>query len=47
MRDAVRTHTLRILESIQPASGGFLEAAPLTSFVTMSLAGSRLGPTTR
>ena len=31
--------TLRVLESIQPESGGFLEATPLTSFVTMSLAG--------
>ncbi len=30
--------TLRKLESIQPESGGFLEATPLTSFVTMSLA---------
>ena len=29
--------TLRKLESIQPESGGFLEATPLTSFVTMSL----------
>jgi len=34
--------TLRILGEIQPASGGFLEATPLTSFVTMSLAGSGL-----
>jgi squalene-hopene/tetraprenyl-beta-curcumene cyclase len=34
--------TLRILEAIQPASGGFLEATPLTSFVTLSLAGSGL-----
>ena len=42
VRDAVRGRTLRILESIQPASGGFLEAAPLTSFVTMALAGSGL-----
>ena len=42
VRDAVRARTLRILESIQPASGGFLEAAPLTSFVTMALAGSGL-----
>ena len=42
LRDAARARTLRILESIQPASGGFLEAAPLTSFVTMSLAGSGL-----
>jgi len=30
--------TLRLLESIQPSSGGFLEAVPLTSFVVMSLA---------
>ena len=27
----------KLLISIQPASGGFLEAAPLTSFVTMAL----------
>lgn len=27
----------QLLASIQPASGGFLEAAPLTSFVTMAL----------
>ena len=31
--------TLRTLEAIQPTNGGFLEATPLTSFVTMSLAG--------
>lgn len=31
--------SLRVLERIQPSNGGFLEAAPLTSFVTMSLAG--------
>ncbi|HEY2250731.1 MAG TPA: squalene--hopene cyclase, partial [Planctomycetaceae bacterium] len=37
-RLAIR-RSLAILEKIQPASGGFLEAAPLTSFVTMSLAG--------
>jgi squalene-hopene/tetraprenyl-beta-curcumene cyclase len=30
--------SLRVLEAIQPSSGGFLEATPLTSFVTMSLA---------
>jgi squalene-hopene/tetraprenyl-beta-curcumene cyclase len=30
------------LTAIQPASGGFLEATPLTSFVTMSLASSGL-----
>lgn len=30
--------SLRVLQKIQPTSGGFLEAAPLTSFVTMGLA---------
>lgn len=30
--------TLRLLNQIQPANGGFLEAIPLTAFVTMSLA---------
>ena len=30
--------SLRVLEQIQPASGGYLEAIPLTSFVVMSLA---------
>ena len=49
LRGAARERTLRVLESIQPASGGFLEATPLTSFVTMSLAGSGLSdhPVTR
>lgn len=32
--------TLAILERMQPASGGFLEATPLTAFVVMSLAAS-------
>lgn len=32
--------TMRVLEEVQPAGGGFLEATPLTSFVTMSLAAS-------
>jgi squalene-hopene/tetraprenyl-beta-curcumene cyclase len=36
-RAAVRK-SLRVLQAIQPSSGGFLEAAPLTSFVTMGLA---------
>jgi len=31
--------SLRVLESIQPEHGGFLEATPLTSFVCMSLIG--------
>ena len=38
IRQASVKPTLRRLESIQPESGGFLEATPLTSFVTMSLA---------
>ncbi len=33
-----RKKSLQVLESIQPSSGGFLEATPLTSFVTLSLA---------
>lgn len=43
LRDAARMPTLRVLESIQPAGGGFLEATPLTAFVTMSLIGSGNG----
>jgi squalene-hopene/tetraprenyl-beta-curcumene cyclase len=31
--------SLRVLRAIQPTSGGYLEATPLTSFVTMGLAG--------
>ena len=38
VRSLARARTLRTLEAIQPASGGFLEATPLTSFVTMCLA---------
>jgi len=30
--------SLKVLQKMQPASGGFLEATPLTSFVVMSLA---------
>lgn len=33
-----KKRSLRVLESIQPSSGGYLEATPLTSFVVMSLA---------
>lgn len=32
--------SLRVLQRMQPASGGYLEAVPLTSFVVMSLAGT-------
>jgi squalene-hopene/tetraprenyl-beta-curcumene cyclase len=38
VRWLARGRSLRVLESIQPENGGFLEAAPLTSFVTMALA---------
>lgn len=37
VRRLARRRVLKILERIQPSNGGFLEAAPLTSFVTMSL----------
>ena len=42
IRNRAKNRTLNLLTSIQPTSGGFLEAAPLTSFVTMSLAGMGL-----
>jgi squalene-hopene/tetraprenyl-beta-curcumene cyclase len=38
IRRLAKTKSLRVLQAIQPTSGGFLEATPLTSFVTMSLA---------
>jgi squalene-hopene/tetraprenyl-beta-curcumene cyclase len=38
VRSLSRKRSLRVLEAIQPSSGGFLEATPLTSFVTMGLA---------
>ncbi|MBC8324557.1 MAG: squalene--hopene cyclase [Verrucomicrobia subdivision 3 bacterium] len=42
LRNVTRNKTLKVLERVQPTNGGFLEATPLTSFVTMSLAGSGL-----
>ncbi len=39
LRALTRERTLQVLEGIQPSGGGFLEAAPLTSFVSMSLIG--------
>ena len=42
LRHLAASPSLRVLERIQPTNGGFLEAAPLTSFVTMSLAGMGL-----
>ena len=41
-RKLVRPRTLRVLAEIQPSSGGFLEASPLTSFVCLSLIGAGL-----
>jgi squalene-hopene/tetraprenyl-beta-curcumene cyclase len=38
VRPLAAGRSLRVLEAIQPSSGGFLEAVPLTSFVTLSLA---------
>jgi squalene-hopene/tetraprenyl-beta-curcumene cyclase len=35
-----RQRSLTVLRKIQPSSGGFLEATPLTSFVTLALASS-------
>ncbi len=43
LRSLTRNATLRLLEQIQPASGGYLEATPLTSFVTMALADAGYG----
>jgi squalene-hopene/tetraprenyl-beta-curcumene cyclase len=40
IRRASEARTLAVLQSIQPENGGFLEATPLTSFVTMALASS-------
>ncbi|MEX2138149.1 MAG: prenyltransferase/squalene oxidase repeat-containing protein [Pirellulales bacterium] len=40
LRGATVNRTLRVLERMQPESGGYLEAIPLTSFVVMSLAGA-------
>jgi squalene-hopene/tetraprenyl-beta-curcumene cyclase len=38
LRAAAAGRTLRLLTTLQPGSGGFLEAIPLTGFVVMSLA---------
>ena len=42
LRNRAKRRSLDVLKRIQPSNGGFLEAAPLTSFVTMSLAGMGL-----
>jgi squalene-hopene/tetraprenyl-beta-curcumene cyclase len=39
-RQLVQSRTLRTLTRLQPSSGGFLEATPLTSFVTLGMVGA-------
>jgi squalene-hopene/tetraprenyl-beta-curcumene cyclase len=41
VRRLARGRSLKVLRRIQPTSGGYLEATPLTSFVTMALASIR------
>jgi len=40
LREMFIPKSLSVMEKIQPAHGGFLEAAPLTAFVTMCMAAS-------
>ena len=40
LRNRLIPHVLNILQRIQPESGGFLEAAPLTAFAAMCLTGA-------
>jgi squalene-hopene/tetraprenyl-beta-curcumene cyclase len=40
MRSALKSRTREVAQRMQPASGGFLEATPLTAFVVMSLLAS-------
>jgi squalene-hopene/tetraprenyl-beta-curcumene cyclase len=40
LRSTAAPRALRVLEHLQPEGGGFLEATPLTAFVTMSLVAS-------
>lgn len=41
LRQAAVSRSLRVLRKMQPASGGFLEAVPLTSFVALGLIEAR------
>lgn len=45
LRDRLIAPTLEVLSSMQPVSGGYLEATPLTAFVLMSLASAGRGDT--
>lgn len=49
IRELARPAALRVLSDIQPANGGFLEAIPLTSFVTLAMvaAGNTRHPVTQ
>jgi squalene-hopene/tetraprenyl-beta-curcumene cyclase len=40
IRESFIGKSLRIAEKLQPSNGGFLEAAPLTAFVTMCMSGA-------
>jgi squalene-hopene/tetraprenyl-beta-curcumene cyclase len=40
IRNSAAPRALRVLATLQPVNGGFLEAAPLTSFVAMALIGA-------
>ncbi|HEX4611832.1 MAG TPA: prenyltransferase/squalene oxidase repeat-containing protein [Urbifossiella sp.] len=44
-RRLARGPSLKVLRRIQPTGGGYLEAAPLTSFVTMALVGAGVSGT--
>jgi squalene-hopene/tetraprenyl-beta-curcumene cyclase len=43
IRSALRARTLQIARTMQPESGGYLEAVPLTAFVVMSLISAGTG----
>jgi squalene-hopene/tetraprenyl-beta-curcumene cyclase len=40
LREAFAGKSLKVLEKLQPVNGGFLEAAPLTAFVSMCMSGA-------
>jgi len=42
LREALKPAVLRVLHSMQPSTGGYLEAVPLTGFVVMALGASGL-----
>lgn len=42
-RGAAQKRALEVLRSLQPSNGGFLEATPLTAFVTLAMSAAGLG----